>query len=117
MTMSDIPLRDREDSRSLAALRNVGKAALADFAQLGIGSVGQLAGCDADTLYRDLCRLTGARQDPCVHDVLSAAIHQARTGEALNWWAFTPARKARQKAGDFPALSSRGGSGRSPVCA
>jgi len=60
-----------------------------------------LAACDADDLYRRLQIATGTRHDPCVWDVFAAAIHQARTGEALNWWAFTPVRKARQQKGDF----------------
>ncbi len=85
----------------LGDLRNIGKAMQRDFALLGIESVAQLAQQDADALYLELCARTGQRQDPCVHDTFAAAIHQARTGEALNWWAFTPARKARQNAGTF----------------
>jgi hypothetical protein len=87
---------------SLARLRNVGKATLADFKLLGISTVGELATNDADTLYVQLCEVTRKRHDPCVHDVFTAAIHQAKTGEAANWWAYTPARKARQAAGIFP---------------
>lgn len=87
---------------SLAELRNIGKAMLADFEMLGITSVEQLATQDADELYFRLGHITGSRQDPCVHDTFAAAIHQARTGEALNWWAFTPQRKARQRAKTFP---------------
>ncbi|OAG74146.1 mitomycin resistance protein [Gluconobacter japonicus] len=85
----------------LSKLKNVGKAALADFAVLGIASTAQLAACEPDDLYVRLCALTGRRHDPCVHDVFAATIHQARTGEALNWWTFTPARKERMKAGTF----------------
>ena len=88
----------------LRTLRNIGKAMLRDFEQLGIRSVAELAEQDADELYVRLSRLTGARQDPCVHDTFAAAIHQARTGEALNWWAFTAERKKRQAAGTFPRL-------------
>nr|WP_243444214.1 helix-hairpin-helix domain-containing protein [Acetobacter persici] len=40
-----------------------------------------------------------------MHDVFAAAIHQARTGEARNWWSFTPQRKARQQDGSFPVYS------------
>lgn len=87
------------DRDSLARLRNVGKAALADFSLLGVTSISQLADQDADSLYIRLCQATGRRHDPCVHDVFAAAIHQAKTGEALDWWAFTKTRKAR---GDFP---------------
>jgi hypothetical protein len=79
----------------LAQLRNAGKACLADFQLLGITTVEQLAAQDADVLYGRLVELTNQRQDPCVHDVFAATIHQAKTGEALNWWAFTAGRKAR----------------------
>ncbi len=91
----DTPLQD-------ARLRNVGPATLADFKLLGIATVAQLAAQDADTLYLRLCEETLRRHDPCVHDVFAAAIHQARTGEGVNWWTYTPARKRRQAAGDFP---------------
>lgn len=89
----------------LATRRNVGKAALADFALLNIHSIAQLATQEPDILYLALCHATDQRHDPCVHDVLKAAIHQARTGEALNWWVFTPERKARQVQGTFPNYS------------
>jgi hypothetical protein len=92
------------EADSLARLRNVGKAALADFKLLGIGTVSQLAISDADALYVQLCETTGQRHDPCVHDVFTAAIHQAKTGEALNWWTYTPARKSRQASGTFPMV-------------
>ncbi len=81
--------------KRLRDLRNVGKAALADFAVLGVESVAALSGCDPDDLYQALQRRTGVRHDPCVRDVFAAAIHQARTGEARDWWTFTPERKAR----------------------
>ncbi|MDE2115074.1 MAG: hypothetical protein KGJ29_09455 [Hyphomicrobiales bacterium] len=87
---------------SLARLRNVGKAALADFELLGITTVSQLATKDADTLYVQLCETTRQRHDPCVHDVFTAAIHQAKAGEAVNWWAYTPGRKSRQASATFP---------------
>jgi nucleotidyltransferase/DNA polymerase involved in DNA repair len=86
----------------LSGLRNVGRATLADFALLGIETVAELRGCEPDTLYRELQRRTGHRPDPCVWDVFAATIHEARTGEARNWWAFTATRKALQAAGRFP---------------
>ncbi len=89
------------EKRQLSDLRNVGKAALSDFAVLGIETVEQLADCDPDTLYGELQVRTGARHDPCVWDVFAATIHEARTGEAMNWWTFTPERKKRQAAGTF----------------
>ncbi len=94
----------QQPPQTLGELRNIGKAMLADFELLGISSVAKLAAQDVDELYLRLCHLTGTRQDPCVHDTFAAAIHQAKTGEALNWWAFTPLRKARQEAKTFPLV-------------
>ncbi len=96
------PLHAEPDS--LGRLRNAGKAALADFKLLEISTVGEIATTDADTIYVKLCETTRQRHDPCVHDVFTAAIHQAKTGEAVHWWAYTPARKSRQVAGTFPKV-------------
>lgn len=96
----------QKGTRCLADLRNIGKAALADFAVLGIETVPQLAEQEPDTLYLALCQKTRQRHDPCVHDVFAAAIHQARTGEARDWWRFTPQRKSRQQDGTFPVYDA-----------
>ena len=78
---------------ALLALRNIGPAMRRDFTLLGIRTVRQLARCRPERLYTRLERLTGQRQDPCVLDTFAAAIHQARTGEALPWWVFSRERK------------------------
>lgn len=85
----------------LSELRNIGKAMLKDFELLDITSVKQLASCDADKLYARIQILSNARHDPCVWDTYAAAIHQAKTGEALAWWEFTKVRKARTAKGEF----------------
>ncbi|MCW5632829.1 MAG: mitomycin resistance protein [Rubrivivax sp.] len=87
---------------ALSGLRNIGPAMRADLALLGVDTLEQLAACEPDALYAALQARTGRRQDPCVWDVFAAVIHQARTGEALDWWAFTPVRKRLQAAGRFP---------------
>ena len=86
-------MKKRDPALSLADLRNVGKATLGDFQRLGITTLAELAAADPDALHRELRRLTRSAQDPCVRDVFAATIHQARTGEALDWWTFTPERK------------------------
>lgn len=86
----------------LGTLRNVGRATLADFAVLNVRTLAQLSVQDPDALYVSLQRKTGQRHDPCVWDVFAAAIHEAKTGEARDWWSFTPVRKRRQALGDFP---------------
>src|SRR4051794_28453018 len=85
------------DEDPLKGLRNVGKAALSDFALLGIHSRKQLAASDPDILFNELQHCTGERQDPCVRDVFAATIHECRTGEPLDWWLFTAERKQAGK--------------------
>lgn len=85
----------------LRDLRNIGKAMCKDFELLGIASVAQLACCTPDALYTRIQEITGSGHDPCVWDTFAAAIHQAKTGEALPWWAFTKVRKARAANGTF----------------
>ena len=95
-------------------LRNV-RPATCRLKLLGIETLVQLAARDADRLYLRLCKETARRHDPYVHDTFTAAIHQARTGEGVNWWAYTPARKLRQAAGDFPhSLPREPGTSRPP---
>jgi len=98
----------------LLGLRNIGKAMRGDFELLGIHSVPELAKCDADELYDRIQQLTRTRQDSCVWDTYAAAIHQAKTGEALPWWDFTKVRKRREAQGRF---SRRKVSGLSRVAA
>lgn len=82
-------LADLED------LPNVGPAIAADLRLLGIRRPAELAGRDPLAMYQELCRRTGARQDPCVLDVFMAAVDFAGGGGAKPWWAFTAERKAR----------------------
>jgi pathogenicity locus Cdd1 protein len=77
----------------LATLRNIGKAALADLELLGVSTCAELALSEPDELFARLQEKTGMLHDPCVHDVLAAAIHECRSGEAIDWWHFTHARK------------------------
>jgi hypothetical protein len=83
----------------LQDLRNVGKATLGDLHLLGIFSVEELAKQDATELFHRLEMATGSRHDPCVWDVFAAIIHEAKTGERMAWWEWTPHRKKLQKEG------------------
>jgi hypothetical protein len=85
-------------SRELADLKSVGPATLRDFEQLDIRSVLELARQDPVRLYEELCHRTGVRQDPCVMDVLTCAIAQARDPKLpaaqCNWWYWSRKRKS-----------------------
>jgi predicted flap endonuclease-1-like 5' DNA nuclease len=83
----------RPQRDELLALRNIGPAARRDLELLGISTVAQLARQTPDRLYAKLQTITGQRHAPCVWDTFAAAIHQAKTGEALPWWSFTAVRK------------------------
>ena len=72
---------------------NVGPRIAEDFEQLGIQSVEELRGRDADALYERLCELAGARQDPCVLDIFRSAVDQANGRPARPWWEYSRERK------------------------
>jgi hypothetical protein len=77
----------------LQTLPNVGPATAADFLRLGVASVDDLSRRDPRELYERISAMDGQRHDPCVLDTYAAAIHAARTGEAVPWWEFSDARK------------------------
>lgn len=84
--------------RRLEDLISVGPAVRRDFEKLGIHTVAQLARRSPESMYEQLCRETGARQDPCVLDVFKAAVAQARNprlpAEQCRWWYWSRLRKA-----------------------
>jgi hypothetical protein len=84
--------------RRLKDLRGIGKKMLEDFDKLGVRSVNQLKSCDAGELYRRMCDISGARQDPCVLDTYRCAIEQARNPnlpeEQRDWWYWSHMRKS-----------------------
>lgn len=89
-----------QTERRLRDLISVGPAILRDFELLEIRSIPRLACADPRQMYQRLCRLTGQVQDPCVQDVFSAAIAQARNprlpAEKCVWWYWSRKRKQRR---------------------
>jgi hypothetical protein len=86
---------ERRRVRQLTDLPNVGPATARDLAFIGINAPEQLAGKDPLELYQRLCSKRGARQDPCVLDVL-ISITRFMGGDAPKpWWAYTGERKRR----------------------
>jgi hypothetical protein len=90
--------RNTKTERQLNDLISVGPSIRGDFAKLGITSVAQLAKANPKQLYDHLCRLTGERQDPCVLDVFTAAVAQAKNprlpAAQCQWWYWSRVRKA-----------------------
>jgi len=81
------------DCKRLEDLPNVGPKTAADFRRLGITRPHQLRGKDPYKLYKQLCRVTGVRQDPCVLDVFIAVTDFAGGAPARPWWHYTAGRK------------------------
>jgi len=83
----------RRGVERLEDLPNVGPATAADLRLLGITRPGQLVGRDPYRLYDRLCERTGARQDPCVYDVLISVVRYMEGAPAHPWWHYTAERK------------------------
>ncbi len=86
----------RNRVKQLTDLPNVGPATAKDLVLLGIESPAQLAGKDPVELYRQLCRKTRSRQDPCVLDVFLSITDFVAGGKPKPWWEYTAERKRRE---------------------
>lgn len=84
----------RENVRALTGLPNIGKAMAEDLRLIGIHEPSQLAGKKPLALYRELCRVTKERHDPCVLDVLISVVRFADGEPARPWWDYTAERKS-----------------------
>ena len=83
------------ERKAWMALEYVGPATLGDLELLGVRRLEQLAKAKPQALYDKLCRLTKARQDPCVLDVFSMLVHRAQGNGARPWWEFSRMRLAQ----------------------
>jgi hypothetical protein len=66
---------------------------------LGITTVAQLVGRNADELFERLCEVTGHPNDVCCRDVFNAAIAQAEnpnlSHEKCQWWYWSRVRRRK----------------------
>lgn len=83
----------RHEIHDFQQICNVGPAFARDMAVLGMEHPSQLINRDPLEMYRDLSRLTGTRQDPCVLDVFIATTDYMNGNPPKNWWEFTEYRK------------------------
>jgi hypothetical protein len=92
--------------RLLTTLPGVGPSIARDLLDLGIGSPDDLVGRDPDRLYEELCRLRGARIDPCVKYVFRCAVYCATTPDPdaglTKWWAWKDRRAIDEPRGGRP---------------
>ena len=84
---------DRKTVTELTELPNIGPAIAEDLHLLGILHPQDLINQNPYQLFKNLCRKTGVRHDPCVLDVFLAAVDYMEGGEAVPWWKFTAQRK------------------------
>lgn len=74
---------------------NVGPAMTRDFKLLGMTNPKQLAKKDPYKLYKQLEKITGSRQDPCVLDTYMAVIDFMNGAPSKPWFAYTEERKQK----------------------
>ena len=84
---------NRETISRFEELPNVAKAIAADLKLIGLDRPQDLIGKNPLQLYKQLCDITGKKQDPCVLDVFSSIVHFMDGGEPLPWWLFSRDRK------------------------
>lgn len=77
----------------LEDLPNVGKSIAGDLRAIGITRATQLVGKDPYKLYARMNRVLGARQDPCLCDVLISVVRYMEGAPERPWWHYTPERK------------------------
>ena len=88
------PAKVRRDRlEKLTDLPNIGPAMAKDFAVLGIKTPAQLKGRDPLELYRELCKKTRTRQDPCVLDTFISVVRFLAGEKPKPWWLYTEGRK------------------------
>lgn len=85
----------REETSALTAIPNVGKAIEKQLHRLGITQPMELVGKDPYQMYKQLCQLTGTKQDPCVLDVFISAVSYMEGAPVKKWWHYTSERKKK----------------------
>lgn len=86
-------LHPRLSVEKFTDIPNIGKAMDRDFKLIGLKEPKELIGSDPYQLYKDLCRITEQKHDPCVVDVFISAVRYMEGGPAKKWWEFTEERK------------------------
>lgn len=81
------------DVKKFQDIPNVGPAMARDFALLGLMHPQDLIKKDPLTLYKQMCTLSGVRQDPCVLDTYIAVIDFMHGAPAKPWYFYTQIRK------------------------
>ncbi len=79
-----------ESIKPLQAIPGVGSSLAKDLYLLGIRQISDLKERSPETLFKDLCQLSGVEVDPCVLYTFRCAVYFASTTkhnpELLKWW-------------------------------
>jgi hypothetical protein len=88
--------KSRRSADPLQVIPGIGPSLARDLRQLGYHRVSDLRRADPEAMYDRLCRLTGARQDPCVLYAFRCAVYFASRRrpdpELLKWWSWKSRR-------------------------
>jgi hypothetical protein len=91
-------MKKRPSSDDLQTIPGVGPRMAEDLRLLGYRSVADLAGADAEEMYRRLCRKMSCTLDRCVLYVFREAVYFAgrkkHDPELLKWWNWTDEKLA-----------------------
>jgi hypothetical protein len=80
---------------NLESIPNIGPAIASKLRILGYKEPSELAGQDPYVIYRNLCKLTNTRHDPCLLDVFISAVTFCNGNPPKPWWKYTAERKAK----------------------
>ena len=83
------------DVTTLQDIPNIGPAIEQKLAQINILHPQDLLGTDPAALYRELCKISNKRYDPCLLDVFMAAVDFMEGAPARQWWFYTKKRKEK----------------------
>jgi len=87
-------MKNRTDINNLNKIPNVGPATIRYLNMLGINKPFELIGQNPYAMYKELCKTTGKKFDPCLADVFISAVKFMEGAPTRNWWHYTEERKA-----------------------
>ncbi len=82
-----------KEVRKFQDIPNIGHAMSMNFDLLGLTKPQDLIDKDPMKLYKQMCQISGIRQDPCVLDTYIAAIDFMNGAPARPWFSYTKNRK------------------------
>ena len=87
--------RNIKNAKRFEDIPNVGSSIAHDLKTLGFIRPLDLKGKNPLTLYKNLCKKTKSRQDPCLLDVFISVVEFANGKDPRPWWKYTKKRKRK----------------------